>query len=473
MKDGEAFTVNSIDHGSRRRAAIAVFVFVVAANFLFLSVIAHLEPIGDDGWDIVNKLKTKVDNRPGPSYLFDDFAWRYINRNPRVGEFFTNLNYWPYHTHEIVTPTMIVLLFLCVFVLAVGRFPRLTSFYDSFLLIMVTALCWLSIPDVGVAFFSRPITGNYTIGACLQLLFFIPLRLWVDYSKRPALNVSFSILMFFGGVVAGMANEHTGPMAILVFAVMAVYTTRKRERRIPLWAISGWLGLVAGYLALFFAPGQTRRYQGLATETTLVENILARGWAGNLEIVGDFMAMLLPLLVAVTVMAYAFVIHDHGETGGLKLGDSRRRFLGIGFLVACAFGIVATTLVSPLVNTRLFIAPMMVLIIAGVIFTDIVSRPKKLARFFLLVAVIVISIHFSRVFVIYRIVNSEFLERVEILRNAEPGSVARVPFYSHKYRGRFYIGDDFKRKYAKAQAARYFGLERIETYPRPEPHPDS
>ena len=464
--------MNFTELPSKRKVAVAVFAFVIAANFLFLSLIAHYEPVGDDGWWHIYRLENRVDNRPGPSYLVSRIAENYMGGNPRIGQAFTNLNYWPYHFHEILTPSMIMLLYFGIFVLALGRLPSPVDFYDSFLLIVVMAFCWLSIPDVGVAFFSRPIAGNYTFGACIQLLFFIPLRLWIDHPKNSRFNIPVAVIMFLGGVFAGMANEHTGPIAILAYAAIAIHTTRTRNCRFPAWAVAGWVGLVSGYLALFLAPGQSKRYAFLLPETTLMENITARGWGGNLEIVEDFMMMSMPLLVAVTVMAYFFVIGDHRYASGRDVDGLRRRFLNVGFLAVCSFGIVATTLASPLIKLRLFIAPMVLLIIAGVIVADMASRPKKVMRFFLVGAIVINLVFLARVYLVYRTVNIESRERVEILRDAEPGSVVRVPFLSHKKRSRLYVGDDFRLERRRVLAARYFGLERIEIYPRPESRSD-
>ena len=473
MAEQNASTVNLFRHLSGRKIATFVFVCVIAGNFLFFSLIAHYEPVADDGWYHVYFLEKNVNNRPDLSYLVANIQKFYMEGNPRIGQVFTNLNYWPYHFHEILTPSMIMLLFFGIFVLALGRLPKPSDFYDSFLFLVVMAFCWLSLPDVGVAFFSRPIAGNYTFGACIQLLFFIPLRLWVHQPAKPFYKFSFCAFMFLAGAVAGMANEHTGPIAIFAYAFTAIHTALTRDRRLPSWAVAGWMGLVSGYLALFLAPGQTKRYSGLATKTTLMENITARGWEGNLEIVGGFTIMVLPLLVAVSAMAYLFLISDVRNARGMETIDSRRRFLEVGFLTVCAFGIVATTLASPLTGPRLFIAPMAVLVIAGVIVTNIVSRPKKLMWLFLVGAIVINIVYLSRVYVVYSTVNRESRERLELLKGAPRGSAVRVPRLSYTKRSRIYIGDDLAKKSRQVLAARYFGLERIDSYPRPTTSPDS
>jgi len=465
--------VNFAEPSPKRKAAIAVFVCVVLAIFLFLSLIAHYEPVCNDGWWHLYRMKKKANDQPGLSFLFFKTAKNYMETNPRIGQTFTDLSYWPYHFHEFLTPSVILLVFLSIFILALGRMPNPANLHDSYLIVMVMALCWLSIPEVGIAYFYRPVAGNYVFGACVQLLFFIPLRLWVDDPENFLPKVSFSLFMFFGGVLAGMANEHTGPMAILAFAVIAVFTARRRECRLPVWTVAGWVGLVSGYFALFFAPGQTKRYSGLATKTTLVENITARGWGGNLGIVGDFMMMLMPLMAVMAVMTCLYFFNGHRRSSDRDIGGLRGRFLNIGFLVACALGIVMTTLASPLVEPRLYIAPVVLLIIAGVIFTDIVSRPKKLARLFCIGAMVVNLGFMARVYVVYSTVNREFLERMEILGNAKRGSVVRVPLYSYTKRTRVFFGDDFTRESRRRWAAKYFRLERIDIYPRPESHPDS
>jgi hypothetical protein len=395
-----------------------------------------------------------------------------MRANPRIGQTFTNLLYWPYHLHEVVTPATILVLFVTIFVLALGRLPDPTNIRDSALCVVIMALCWISLPEVGHAFFFRPITGNYVFGAALQLLLFVPLRLRYSEPRNPVLNIVSALLMFTAGLAAGMANEHTGPVAIVAYAVIVVWRARRSASATPLWSVTGWVGLSFGYFALFTAPAQTLRYRGLATENTLIDNLTLRGWEGNLEFLARLMVSLLPLLTVVTVVMLVSVITMRGIAGGREGLISRRQFLEVNFLAICAAGIVATSFFSPLARTRLFIAPMLLVVIAAVIIVDSVARSRVLFGLIVAFAIAINAIYIARVFVLYRAVGKEFRERVEFLESAEPGAVVCVPLFSYPDRTRIFIGDDFTRESRRRWAAYRFGLERIDAHPRSVPDSD-
>ena len=46
--------------------------------------------------------------------------------------------------------------------------------------------------------------------------------------------------------------------------------------------------MVVGFAAIFFAPGQGERYDGLASKVSLVRRLLQRGVTGNLDIFRDY-----------------------------------------------------------------------------------------------------------------------------------------------------------------------------------------
>jgi hypothetical protein len=183
--------------------------------------------------------------------------------------------------------------------------------------------------------------------------------------------------------------------------------------------------------------------------------------------------MLLPLLAVMGVMAWIFVANGPRNSKSTDTGNLRKRFLIIGFLAACAVGLVTTTFASPLIKVRLYIAPMLVLIIAGVMIVEIVGSPKKLAAVLWIGAILVNLWYMGRIYVVYSTVNREFLERTEMLSRAETGSIVRVPLLSYTAGSRIYIGDDFTRESRRKWAARYYGLERIDICPRSSPCSDS
>ena len=121
--------------------------------------------------------------------------------------------------------------------------PRAVGARDRLVLVRAAA--------VGKTMFCRAYGANYVYGAAIQLWFLVPLRLRVR--ATPARIALFGI----AGVVAGLCNEHTGPVLCLG---LALWAWRSRDRL----AIAGAAGAIVGFAAIFFAPGQGERYEGLA-----------------------------------------------------------------------------------------------------------------------------------------------------------------------------------------------------------------
>ena len=165
---------------------------------------------------------------------------------------------------------------------------------------------WFALPRLAMIMFCRAYSANYLYGAAIQLWFLVPLRLREPRTTEaswPAC-IAYAVL----GLVAGASNEHTGPT--LCAFVMGYAGCRywhggpsrlsraRRARRAPV-----------GFALIFFAPGQSERYDDLAQRVTLVGRLLQRGITGNLDIYRDFVLAAAPLLVLL-VLALALAAAD-------------------------------------------------------------------------------------------------------------------------------------------------------------------
>src|SRR5262249_8041817 len=116
------------------------------------------------------------------------------------------------------------------------------------------------------------------------------------------------------GIAAGMANEHTGP-TLLVCAVGYSALRQRALGRPPrlLWA--GTLGGVAGFAAVFFAPGQGERYDNLAGKVGLLGRLLQRGITNNLDIYRDFVLGAAPVLGLIVIALVVDAWRDRSIDG--------------------------------------------------------------------------------------------------------------------------------------------------------------
>ena len=96
-------------------------------------------------------------------------------------------------------------------------------------------------------------SANYLWGTSMILLFMLPYRMY-DGEKTGKWILPKSLGMLVLGVMAGWTNENTAASMILMIALFVLlYKTQKRN--IPVWAIFGLFGAIAGYIIMIVAPG--------------------------------------------------------------------------------------------------------------------------------------------------------------------------------------------------------------------------
>jgi len=99
------------------------------------------------------------------------------------------------------------------------------------------------------------ITGsaNYLWGCMITLFFLLP---YCSYYYKPdeKENPVKTVLFFVLGVLAGWTNENMA-LALVFFVSVLLFMMRKEKKKIPVWAIIGFAGLIVGAIFLFVAPG--------------------------------------------------------------------------------------------------------------------------------------------------------------------------------------------------------------------------
>ncbi len=439
-----------------------------AGLWLSFALIAWLTPIVLDDWFEVVWIK-----KHGLSLasVWDYASYNYFNYNPRLGETLLLVVNGPRVIHVLLTPTVELLFLLVVFALAYGRWPR-ASARDVQRLLVAQALIFLTVPAVGVLYFYRPYTTNYLYGCCVQLLLFVPYRFVLTHPARAARGWWWTPLLAVAGLAAGMTNEHTGPTAMVVLATIVVAMWRRGQRHA--WMLAGVAGLWVGYFLLFFAPGQTKRYGGVASKASPVATVLERGLDGAREIVSSFFWE--AQLAIVVVLAAATLALIGARSRGVALASPARAALVVT-LAALAAGasMIATIMASPMVAERLYLAPCVLFVIAALPLLDGVLAEPAARRFLVACAIVAVGYQTIRVTVEYARAHVFFEQRMALLRAAPPGSVARVPAYKRWQQTRDFFGDDLRtfthRQYV---AHEYFGLSGIDIIGAPpwiEPRP--
>jgi hypothetical protein len=258
--------------------------------------------------------------------------------------------------------------------------------------------------------------------------------------------------MLVGGFASWLCNEHTGP-AIVTLATAATIACWRRGGRPAPWAIAGIVGMIAGGLALFYAPGQNIRYNALATQGSMLHRIIERGTSGNARIFAVFFAYLIPVIVWVGLAAVA-------RTRGKPEEVSPQRRWSMLALGAGAFAIVVTLLLSPKLGPRLYLGSVALACaaISGWVVTQLATRwARGVAA--ALAAGVFVFVGFQFV-TAYHEIGPEFVSRLDALEHAPANSVLELPRYTVK-RSRWIFGDDLEVEQTRNMVSYSFGLALI------------
>jgi hypothetical protein len=412
-----------------------VFACAALALWLLYFVEALLSPVVLDDWF---QLRYWRDHEFGPGELWTYARHNYFHFNPRIGEVFLAIvDAEPIH-HWILTPLIQVALVPIVFAIAFGRWPRATL-RDLQLLLVIQIMIWLVIPIPGVLYFYRPFATNYLWTFTLTLALFVPYRLGVRSrpAARPRVMIVLVPAMFALGWIAGMCNEHTGPAAMLAMAVF-VFVAWQRDR-LRAWMVSGMVGLYIGYPMLFFAPGQSVRYGGLATRETPAKLLADRGIAGCLEIMADFVRE-----SWLGILLFAAALASYIVRRGLRLPFSRAAAIAMALLVTASGTIVVTLFVSPTTTDRVLFASGVLLAAAFSIGAAELFGDRGVRRFVVGACIVLAGYHAARFLETSIQLEADSEQRLALLRDTPPGRIAIVPTFQRTARTRWVFGDDFQ-----------------------------
>jgi len=121
------------------------------------------------------------------------------------------------------------------------------------LLILITMFVWFLQPAFGSTLLWITGSANYLWGTLIILTFLIPYVKYTFTLKNSRNNI-FSVAMFFFGIIAGWTNENTVVALLFMLIVFLIYY-KKQTGKIPLWAITGLIGVFIGAVFMIGAPG--------------------------------------------------------------------------------------------------------------------------------------------------------------------------------------------------------------------------
>jgi hypothetical protein len=419
-----------------RREAV-VFARAVAVLWLLYAIQAWNTPVQLDDW---YQLTWHRNHAFGLGSLWTYFHYNYFHFNPRIGDVILLVVNGPRVFHLVLTPVVQVGLLWVAFAVGFGRWPRPTL-RDLQLLLFIQVMIWIVVPIPGIVYFYRPFATNYLWGFAITLGLFVPYRIALARPADPRARRWLIPIMFALGWVSGMCNEHTGPTQMAAIAILVVWLWK--TGRLRAWMLAGAAGLYVGYPMLFFAPGQALRYAGMATRNSPLNLLRDRGLGGCLEIIVDFIGevQLGIDFVLLIVLVALIAVRRRGERA---VAPDRATVLTALGLVLAAGSIVVTQFASPTIGERLFFAPGVLLVLGGAVVIERLLDEPAARRFVGGVCAVAFAYHAFRFVGVYWVAKAENDDRIALLRDARPDTVAVVTPYKSWRRSRWFWGDDFQ-----------------------------
>ena len=381
-------TANNIRDG-----VIVLSVTLLLALFATIAYISFHAPPSGDTWGHV----VRSANR-GPIELFDYYLRAYFQGNPRIGQYLLSFAGYSQTATAVINTGSILLALVGGFVVAVGRLPNILNLGHVGMVYLLVALTIACGTEMGQIFFYVPYNANYVFGFGVLLALLAMVRLYGN--SAPSWVFPATILL---GFLAGLSNEHTPPFFLgvgllaIIVQLSGIYDLKLRRLHYVAFA-----ALLCGYLALYFAPGQTARYDGAAQQSPIML-FLADPLAGYERMARYLFANSVPYYVA------GFSILGIGALIAKRRGELNQLFWP-ALMLAASCGIAATTMVSPKLGHRLMFASYFALSIglAGMLYYF--SRFRLIYPLAAAVAVIYCGIYFQKTMGVYQKLDAAFVE---------------------------------------------------------------
>lgn len=430
------------------RVLFGAYVVLTAAHIAW---VIHHEPFAYDAWNMAS------DTHAQPFTLdrfFDYWGYEYTHSNPRIGQPLTYLSYKLEYFAVIVTPLAYLAIAAAAVILGTGRKISLRRDRDLALYAITLGFMWFALPQIGKTLFCRAYGANYLYGAAIQLWFLVPLRL--DPKARGSLLSCVGYLLF--GVIAGACNEHTGP-TLCLFMLGYAWWRQREQPMTPTLAWAGALGAIAGFCAIFFAPGQDQRYDGLAQKVGLVGRLLSRGFSGNLAIFRELVTAAAPVLALMVLVAAVGMVR---EAGYADQRTRRTAALKLVVVAMVASTLVAMTLfVSPKLGPRFYLISMMLMLAAFVALADAVLVSASGFAPFVALAGIAWIYAAAHTIPLYGRLSHQSDDRLALLTHAQRGQPLTVPAFEQVEDDWWFLGDDFRAPNKREMIATYFDLTGV------------
>ena len=315
----------------------------------------------------------------------------------------------------------------------------------SLILILFT-LVWFLQPAFGETILWLTGSVNYLWGTLIILLFLLPYRLCENTATTNVKISIYSLIMLFGGVIAGWTNENTAA-AMIVMILVWIFLNLRNKQHVPLWAYSGLIGSVIGYIIMISAPGNFVRAEGTSISPFLISFRLLTYTQSFV----NFLGLLNLTTVILLIISRSF--------------PSKQKQKELPIFVISMLGVFVSIYVmifSPGFPSRAWFGSITFNIIAfGVIFYNLnnsllfIRRIKLSILAFCLLA---FSFSFYDAYKDVSEIDAIWKDRIVTIKKEKEKGATSVTFKQYQAKTKFGLGDA---PYAQKYMSQYYGIEFI------------
>lgn len=243
-----------------RTIATVVILFVIFVTQLFFNYLTPL--ISDDygySFSCATGQKLISLNQLIPSILAHNQTTNGRSLNHIIAQFFLMLTNHGYDiVFDICNSLIYIVLIFLIYYHSKGTFKNFKLWWFG-----AIHLClWLFIPDYAGCFYWLIGSSNYCWSMVIALSFMIPFTYHsnkaTDGKQNIIIQLVFSLLYIPFGIIAGNTNENTA-VALIVMMILFGIKAVLEKKKLRIWMFTGFAGVLGGFGAMIFSPGQQLR----------------------------------------------------------------------------------------------------------------------------------------------------------------------------------------------------------------------
>lgn len=222
---------------------------VLLLSFVLIYIINRLYPLYSDDWS--HSLAYPTLERIGSfSNIFVSQYNRYFTWGGRsVVHAIDQVLLWMGLDYAHIVNSIVFVFYLYL----IYRISLYSQRINIALYVLIAILAWVFIPAFSNTVLWLTGSANYMWGTVIVILFLFP---YYSYyiNEKASKNYLQTFFIFIGGIFAGWTNENMFA-AQFFFVVTLFILLRYDKKQVPIWFVSGFVGLCIGGFFMLAAPG--------------------------------------------------------------------------------------------------------------------------------------------------------------------------------------------------------------------------